>query len=583
MEYVGENKYFNYIFKKIKYLYILMNGIHSLENHSTDFIDYSNIDFDILCEKSKVYFNDFKNGDLFWGFGIENETYLELVNTIEKKYKDVINNTRRERYSVDYNLNYDLEIRKHEVIENDINNSEKITLPIFLNAYALQTMDLNGQHRTTYEKEPKPNKKFGGKSIIEILREKDNFFVEGYGPGKIYIFDGDTIEFTTRNFYKTTMEQTIQELKDKQQIFMEKYNGVMEKINKNFLIKKHEFNYGFTHFYSNPNHTAIFNNGTYHINITAPIILNKNGIPNDMNKFLAKHIKIGKIIQWFSPLIVACYGSSDIYSLFSNKYAFGSQRITSSRYISIGTFNFDKPLFGKVLQLGKEEVINNVPNFFWLNKIEKHTGYKLGEKIGMDFNMMKHKNLGLEWRIMDMFPYEYLEDFMLMIFLLIDYSINLNIENPIYSKRWNKLVFKCLTEGWSYIPKKKIVKKLDEVFKLDIYNVWLKSENKSIYYYFNILIEKVYYVMEKNGFGDMYKYFVKNQRKPILYNWNRMKWENEIDIFFKKYNNKVIDNINFNEEIYINGPLEMRSLFYLESKGKLKINKFEKNIINIEK
>ena len=190
--------------------------------------------------------------------------------------------------------------------------------------------------------------------------------------------------------------------------------------------------------------------------------------------------------------------------------------------------------------------------------------------------MMKHKNLGIEWRIMDMFPYEYLEDFMLMVFLLIDYSINLNIENPIYSKRWNKLVFKCLTEGWTYIPKKKIVKKLDNVFKLDIYKVWLESENKSIYNYFNILIDKVYFVMEKNGFGDMYKYFVKNHRKPIIYNWNRTKWEKEIDIFFKKYNNNIIDNINFNGEINVNSILEIRSLFYLESQGKFTINKYQK-------
>jgi hypothetical protein len=103
--------------------------------------------------------------DTFWGLGIENECYLELVNsTIYKDYNYILQNTKRERYSVDYNTSYDIDLRKKEVFDKKINDTnDLIKLPLILNSYALQTMDLNREHRTTYEKVPKPNKKFNGK------------------------------------------------------------------------------------------------------------------------------------------------------------------------------------------------------------------------------------------------------------------------------------------------------------------------------------------------------------------------------------------------------------------------------------
>ena len=561
---------------------------------------HSNIDFELLDDKTKVYFNDFVKNDVFWGFGIENETYLELERTIDRSYEDIIKNTRRERYSVDYNTNYDLDVRNIEVYDRNINDNRDMKLPIFLNAYGLQTIDLKGQHRTTYEKVPKPNKKFSGKSIFDILKENSNYFEEEHGPGKGFAFDGDTIEFTTRNFYKTNIQKSIKELLEKKDQFNSEYNKVMNKIEPNFRITDHIFNFGFANFYSNPNHTALFNNGTYHINITLPSKLNSECLPLDSEKFLRDHFKAGKIIQWFSPLFVAMYGSSDIYSSFSEKYAFGSQRVCVSRYISIGTFNFDEPIFGKILQMDKEEVFKKTPDNFWLKKIEKHTGYKFSDKIGMDFNMLKHKNLGLEWRIMDMFPYDFLEDFMLKLLLIIDYCMLFNIKNPIYDKEWNKLVFGCITHGWSFIPSKKLVKKFDKLFDFGLYNQWSNEKDKSIYNYFNLIIDYIYYFMEKRGFGKLYKTLSNTIRKPVVYNWNKMKWEKEIDYFFHNYNNLINHNETFESflkkidtqiekekrgvyKIYCHNMLQIRSIFYLESKNILDVKKYKKHYIYISK
>ena len=44
-----------------------------------------------MDEKTEVYINDFQKNDLFWGYGIENECYLELVNQkMEKIHQTVL-------------------------------------------------------------------------------------------------------------------------------------------------------------------------------------------------------------------------------------------------------------------------------------------------------------------------------------------------------------------------------------------------------------------------------------------------------------------------------------------------------------
>jgi hypothetical protein len=550
--------------------------------NETSLINIIFSDIDNLDEKTKTYYNDFMPNDTFWGLGIENECYLELVNsTIYKDYNYILQNTKRERYSVDYNTSYDIDLRKKEVFDKKINDTnDLIKLPLILNSYALQTMDLNREHRTTYEKVPKPNKKFNGKTILDILKENNTFFTDEYGPGKSYIFDGDTIEFTTRYFYKTTIQKIIKEFNEKQNRFLTEFNNVMEKINYKFIVDVCKFNYGFVNFYSNTHNIGLFNNGTYHFNLTLPTKLDENTNIINIENFLELHKTVGKIIQWFSPFFVACYGSSDIYSLFSKKYAFGSQRIIASRYISIGTFDFDNPIFGKILQCEKIDLLSNLPEYFWLNKVEKKTGYKLCDKIGMDFNMLKHKHLGLEWRIMDMFPFEFMEDFLLTLFLIIDYTCKFNINNPVYDNTWNDFVFNCVSKGWTYVPNKHFVKKIDNLFNLTVYNEWIKSDNKCVYNYFNLIIDEIYNIMEKRGFGILYNKINDSKRKPVIYNWNRTKWESEIDLYYVNYKNDYIN--NYEKKYHTKNMLHIRTLFYLESKGKINIRKYKKNKIYLD-
>ena len=67
-------------------------------------------------EKHYKYEKTYKTNELYWGIGIENELYLEFDKNINfEKYK-LLNNHKRERYSVDYYTNY-----KTEYIEEIFN------------------------------------------------------------------------------------------------------------------------------------------------------------------------------------------------------------------------------------------------------------------------------------------------------------------------------------------------------------------------------------------------------------------------------------------------------------------------------
>ena len=54
------------------------------------------------------YYNKYEKSDnIFWGIGIENECYLQC-NPIVIKGVDIINKIGRDRYSLDYRKNYEI-------------------------------------------------------------------------------------------------------------------------------------------------------------------------------------------------------------------------------------------------------------------------------------------------------------------------------------------------------------------------------------------------------------------------------------------------------------------------------------------
>jgi hypothetical protein len=103
---------------------------------------------------------------------------------------------------------------------------------------------------------------------------------------------------------------------------------------------------------TNMNQLAIFNNGTYHINITLPTQLNERSEIQDKNSFIESHRSYIRFIQWMEPLLIANFGSPDPLAWIDPAhFSAGSQRAAMSRYIGVGTFDTDTMPEGKILTM----------------------------------------------------------------------------------------------------------------------------------------------------------------------------------------------------------------------------------------
>jgi hypothetical protein len=215
-------------------------------------------------------------------------------------------------------------------------------------------------------------------------------------------------------------------------------------------------NPGFVIHYTNPKNVTMFNNGTYHINITLPTLLgerDKTGIPRIVNvkKFEEEHRQFIRYIQWLEPLVIGMYGTKDPLSAVSGKFSKGSQRCAVSRYIGIGTFNTsaEKMVVGKVVTVPIAEIHGSGTDFWWYKVYHEKSGYVPLKELGMDISYRKHYNHGVEIRFLDWFPETMLKGLMKFYIHLADCSLanSVLIEDPILNKGWNELVVNMLENG----------------------------------------------------------------------------------------------------------------------------------------
>jgi len=413
--------------------------------------------------KHMRYKSLYKPNELYWGLGIEEETYMQFTKPINVAAPILRSCHMPDRYSVDYYKSYKPSYLTaiYELFPDEYGF---FALPYYINSHAFIHMDCSGNHITTYEKNSKPNPKFNGETFFDLLKnfipKKElccsdaKIFTELFN--KNCIFDGDSIEFMTQNFYKAKVNTIIDEL-----IISKK--DLLQSINR-FLIEKKmhrdkgllmypEVNPGFAVFYSNPKNVAMFNNGTYHINITLPTLLGDydvNGIPKilDINKFNYDHKKYIRFIQWLEPFVIGVYGTADPLSKVSDLYSKASQRCAISRYIGIGTYDTSSMSTGKILTQPIEKIRGSDNDFWWYKIYHSQSGYEPLKEIGMDINFRKHYNHGVEIRFIDWFPEKDLKELMEFYVYLADLSIiGFLPTEAVMSEFWNALVVDMLKNG----------------------------------------------------------------------------------------------------------------------------------------
>jgi len=349
---------------------------------------------------------------------------------------------------------------------------------------------------------------------------------------KNMIFDGDTFEFTTFNFYKTNVKNVINELVDVKKKFLEEINRVLVKnniTNEKYLFKNKiiypKFNYGFAKFQTNLNNVAICNNGTYHLNITLPTELTPDGKIANLQKFRDMHSNAIRAIQWFEPFLIGLYGSPDILNLLGENYSGGSLRIALSRYIGLGTYDDKKMEKGKILNDFNYQGKNH-----YFEKYHQETSYNPPLQIGYDINYNKFLKHGIELRIFDYFPEEYLEDIFNFIILICAHSLQDEIPDPKECPYWNDFVIEVIKNGSLALVYPEFRDKINIIF--DTYSIkwfpFIKKKPRSILHFMNKISGKLYYMYKdfsicKKMSPDMryvnfvnYNSLIKNSLKSIF-------------------------------------------------------------------
>jgi hypothetical protein len=203
----------------------------------------------------------------------------------------------------------------------------------------------------------------------------------------------------------------------------------------------------------------MFNNGTYHINITLPTALgmkDKNRLPSilDYRKFKEDHRKFIRFIQWLEPFIVGVFGTSDPLSKVSPLYSKGSQRCAVSRYIGLCTYDTNAMPTGKFVTVPIKNVRGSELPFWWYRKYHSESGYVMLDEVGMDISFRKHYNHGVEIRFLDWVPASKLQIILEFYVYLADLSLDSTINLPdeaIMSESFNNLLVNMLKHGSSYI------------------------------------------------------------------------------------------------------------------------------------
>lgn len=410
--------------------------------------------------KHQKYKSTYKPNDFFWGLGVEHETYIESQQVTRRiTESDVLSLQRPERYSVPYYKSY-----KPPALLQGISNfftdiSRQTEIPILLNSHAFTKTDICCQPETTYERQPKLNPKYSGESLHAFAKKSQPWFKEEFDH--IYLFDGDTVEFTTLNFYKVTPRQVVQELEEQHRAFEANLNGLpWQDCSQSRVASLAPFciqrqNYPFATYTTNLANISMFNNGTIHVNITLPTRLDAAAQILDWREFERKHRALARLIQWFEPFMIAVYGTPDPFAGKSHgqPYKFGasSQRLAVSRYIGLGTYDTTRMPSGKILQTPR----NSLPWEISASKggwypDDPFWAYESLDQIGLDINFNKHQNHGLELRFFDALPMKSLEEVLETIVALgelTENKINRMPQVPQMNNLWKKLAKGALECG----------------------------------------------------------------------------------------------------------------------------------------
>ena len=488
-----------------------------------------------VFEKHKIYASAYKAGDTFWGIGIECEAYIETSIRRRVRGKMLLTDQRSERYSVPYYKTYRDGIYNQALkglpaaaicesaaaavaataaaatcqptllasadttpanpqTQTLFDESAFYDIPYLLNAHSFVRTDISGEHTTNFLKVEDAHDKRGYRyntipnsrckqTILNKLAIIEPYFkVTDDIRGEDFIFDGDSIEIATRDFYKTTIEECIKEFKNMRSEFIENLNNawVTAGFPSHFQpLRWMRSNYPFAIYHSNPKNIAIFNNGTYHFNLTMPTPLNDQRKLVAPATFIRRHQRAARLLQWFEPFLIANYGTADPLSkstIMGHRFSAASQRAAVSRYIGVGSYDTRKMPQGKMNTVSYNAT-RVTKDDGWMSSYLQGCAYKSLEEVGMDINFHKHYNHGLELRFFDYFSEERLTSVLSTLVHTLDHSQTVKLQAAADSALWNTIVEEVMVHGKQTQIYSWMAAELSSAFSLEIRpgpirNVW---------------------------------------------------------------------------------------------------------------
>lgn len=236
--------------------------------------------------------------------------------------------------------------------------------------------------------------------------------------------DSGGFEIRSDKFENVTVKQVIEELNIKKINIKESLKKTFELEDDNIIFIDKE-----TMYYDEDDKNYKYS-GEPEINITLPYVF-----PNtDVEEFKKQHINLMKCLQYLSPLFLASFTGSypksfgDNHENFETSYRFkNGSRILVTNVDNI--YNSKRSHYDNT-----HDTIQEI----YLNHFNIHDlGLELNSLIQIEFsvnrndikfNPQKGKFFGFEWKIIDQFPIEYLNNITLLVVMLAQYLQDYNIK-----------------------------------------------------------------------------------------------------------------------------------------------------------
>jgi len=389
---------------------------------------------DIEDAKHRRYLTHPPVSSLFWGIGLENETYLMTEMKDATSFATL--QPKRERYSLDYYKSFASE--PFERVLGILRGCPSLHYPLYVNAHTFQKTDPSLEHRTLYDVHQTPNPRFTESIHDHLMRDCETYRTMNETS---VVFDGDTIEFITQKFHCTTVSESLKELVEQKERWRQAVSPFFERWGIGALqFPTHS--HGLVSFLTtHGKNLSLCNTGTLHINLTLPTWL-ENGQLRDRTGFARDHLAFIRMIQVVEPLLAACYGTPDVFSVIDPAYSIGSQRGTRSRYISLQTFDVAAPVNGKLLVRPRPTREGH-----WYSRLMSEGPYRPHAEVGYDVNFNKFKNHGVEIRFLDAFPEAYLGDVINFFVLLAQHAVVTGNLGELNRSGFDDIIVRCLRLG----------------------------------------------------------------------------------------------------------------------------------------